>query len=72
MSCSFPARRCGGRPPGPGCRAAAIRAAGEDAARLIAARYSFVLADLRTFSLHRWPLNETSHRRLDLAGYRNL
>jgi uncharacterized protein len=34
--------------------------ADEDAARPIAARDSFVLAGLRTFSVHHWRLNEGS------------
>jgi uncharacterized protein YciI len=45
---------------GPGSGAAAIRAADEDAARLIAESDPFVLAGLRTFEVHRWRLNEGS------------
>jgi hypothetical protein len=37
-----------------------IRAAHEDAARSVAARDPFVLAGLRTFTVHRWRLNEGS------------
>ena len=45
---------------GPGSGAAAVRAADEDAARLIAKSDPFVLAGLRTFEVHRWRLNEGS------------
>jgi len=45
---------------GPGSGATAIRAADEDAARRIAAGDPFVVAGLRTFTVHRWRLNEGS------------
>jgi uncharacterized protein YciI len=45
---------------GPGSGATVIRAADEQAARLIAAEDPFVLAGLRTFEVHRWRLNEGS------------
>jgi uncharacterized protein len=45
---------------GSGSGATVIRADDEDAARSIAARDPFVLAGLRTFTLHRWRLNEGS------------
>jgi uncharacterized protein len=45
---------------GPGSGVTVIRAADEDAAASIAARDPFVLAGLRTFTLHRWRLNEGS------------
>ncbi len=45
---------------GPGSGATAIRAADEDAARVIAESDPFVLAGLRTFEVHRWRLNEGS------------
>jgi hypothetical protein len=45
---------------GPGSGATVIRAADQDAARSIAARDPFVLARLRTFTVHRWRLNEGS------------
>jgi uncharacterized protein YciI len=45
---------------GPGSGATVIRAADADAARAIAACDPFVLAGLRTFTVHRWRLNEGS------------
>jgi uncharacterized protein len=45
---------------GPGSGVTVIRAAHEDAARSVAARDPFVLAGLRTFTVHRWRLNEGS------------
>ena len=45
---------------GPGSGATVIRATDADAARSIAARDPFVLARLRTFTVHRWRLNEGS------------
>jgi uncharacterized protein len=45
---------------GPGSGATVIRAADEDAARAVMARDPFVLAGLRTFTVHRWRLNEGS------------
>jgi uncharacterized protein YciI len=45
---------------GPGSGATVIRAADQDAARSIAMRDPFVLAGLRTFTVHRWRLNEGS------------
>ena len=45
---------------GPGSGATLIRAGDEDAARSIAAGDPFVLAGLRTFTVHRWRLNEGS------------
>jgi uncharacterized protein len=45
---------------GPGSGATVIRAADGDAARAIAAGDPFVLAGLRTFTVHRWRLNEGS------------
>jgi len=45
---------------GPGSGATVIRAVGADAARSVAARDPFVLAGLRTFTVHRWRLNEGS------------
>jgi uncharacterized protein len=45
---------------GPGSGATVIRAADADAARAIAAGDPFVLAGLRTFTVHRWRLNEGS------------
>jgi uncharacterized protein YciI len=43
---------------GPGSGVTVIRADDEDAARAIAAADPFVRAGLRTFTLHRWRLNE--------------
>jgi uncharacterized protein YciI len=43
---------------GPGSGVTVIRAADQDAAGLIAARDPFVLAGLRTFTVHRWRVNE--------------
>jgi uncharacterized protein YciI len=45
---------------GPGSGATVIRAADADTARSVAARDPFVLAGLRTFTVHRWRLNEGS------------
>jgi uncharacterized protein YciI len=45
---------------GPGSGATVIRAGDEEAARVIAAGDPFVLAGLRTFTVHRWRLNEGS------------
>jgi uncharacterized protein YciI len=45
---------------GPGSGATIIRADDQDTARAIAARDPFVLAGLRTFTVHRWRLNEGS------------
>jgi hypothetical protein len=47
-------------PARPSHETTAIRAADEDAARLIAARSPLVLADLLTFSGRQWRLNEGS------------
>jgi len=43
---------------GPGSGATVIRAADQDAARSVAERDPFVRAGLRTFTVHRWRLNE--------------
>ena len=45
---------------GPGSGVTVIRAADASAAHSIAARDPFVLAGLRTFTVHRWRLNEGS------------
>lgn len=45
---------------GPGSGVTVLRAAGQDEAESIAARDPFVLAGLRTFTVHRWRLNEGS------------
>jgi uncharacterized protein YciI len=45
---------------GPGSGVTVIRAADEDAARVIAEADPFVLAGLRTFEVYRWRLNEGS------------
>jgi uncharacterized protein len=45
---------------GPGSGITVVRAADEDAARVIASGDPFVLAGLRTFELYRWRLNEGS------------
>jgi uncharacterized protein YciI len=45
---------------GPGSGATVIRAADADAAQSVAAGDPFVLAGLRTFTVHRWRLNEGS------------
>jgi uncharacterized protein len=45
---------------GPGSGATVIRAADEEAARQVAAGDPFVRAGLRTFTVHRWRLNEGS------------
>ncbi len=45
---------------GPGSGATVVRAADEDAARLIAANDPFVRAGLRTFEVYRWRVNEGS------------
>ena len=45
---------------GPGSGVTVIRAAGAAEAESIAARDPFVLAGLRTFTVHRWRLNEGS------------
>ena len=45
---------------GPGSGVTVIRAADEDAARVIAGADPFVLAGLRTFEVYRWRLNEGS------------
>lgn len=45
---------------GPGSGVTVIRAADEEAARVVAAGDPFVLAGLRTFTVHRWRLNEGS------------
>jgi uncharacterized protein len=45
---------------GPGSGVTVIRAADPSAAQSIAARDPFVLAGLRTFTVHRWQLNEGS------------
>ena len=45
---------------GPGSGVTVIRADDQDAARAIAAGDPFVQAGLRTFTLHRWRLNEGS------------
>jgi len=49
-----------GRGTGPGSGATVVRAADEEAARLIAAEDPFVQAGLRTFEVYRWRLNEGS------------
>lgn len=45
---------------GPGSGVTVLRAADQDGAESIAARDPFVLAGLRTFTVHRWRLNEGS------------
>jgi uncharacterized protein YciI len=45
---------------GPGSGVAILRAADEEAARLIAAEDPFVRSGLRTFAVYRWRLNEGS------------
>jgi uncharacterized protein YciI len=45
---------------GPGSGVTVIRADDQDAARAVAAADPFVQAGLRTFTLHRWRLNEGS------------
>jgi hypothetical protein len=45
---------------GPGSGVTVIRAGDEDAARAVAAADPFVQAGLRTFTVHRWRLNEGS------------
>ncbi len=45
---------------GPGSGVTVLRAAGQDEAESIASRDPFVLAGLRTFTVHRWRLNEGS------------
>jgi uncharacterized protein len=45
---------------GPGSGVTVLRAADQDEAESIAARDPFVLAGLRTFTVHRWRLNEGS------------
>lgn len=45
---------------GPGSGVTVLRAAGQDEAEAIAARDPFVLAGLRTFTVHQWRLNEGS------------
>ena len=45
---------------GPGSGATVIRAADAGAAEAVAARDPFALAGLRTFTVHRWRLNEGS------------
>ncbi len=54
---------------GPGSGVTVIRAADADDAQSIAARDPFVLAGLRTFTVHRWRLNEGSIGvRISLGG----
>ena len=58
MSCSVSGPLLSGPGTGPGSGVTVIRAEDEGAARAIAAADSFVQAGLRTFTLHRWRLNE--------------
>lgn len=45
---------------GPGSGVTVLRTAGQDDAEAVAAKDPFVLAGLRTFTVHRWRLNEGS------------